>query len=51
MAYFDLDDVDMPGVLTISANVSGRHYHCDAEVFSLLERLRADLGGEIANDA
>ncbi|HWW00887.1 MAG TPA: hypothetical protein VNZ64_14420 [Candidatus Acidoferrum sp.] len=51
MAYFDLDDVDVPGVLTISADISGRHYNCDAEVVSLLQRLRADLGGEIANDA
>ena len=51
MAYFDLDDVDVPGVLTILADISGRHYNCDAEVVSLLERLRADLGGEITNDA
>jgi hypothetical protein len=51
MACFDLDDVDAPGVLTISADISGRHYNCDAEVVSLLERLRADLGGEITNDA
>jgi len=51
MAYFELDDVDVPGVLTISADISGRHYNCDAEVVSLLERLRADLGGEITNDA
>ena len=51
VAYFDLDDVDVPGVLTISADISGRHYNCDAEVVSLLERLRADLGGEINNAA
>jgi hypothetical protein len=51
MAYFDLDDVDIPGVFTISADISGRYYNCDAEVVSLLERLRADLGGEITNDA
>lgn len=51
MAYFDLSDVDLPGVLTISADISGRHYNCDAEVVSLLQRLRADLGGEITNDA
>ena len=51
MAYFDLDDVDVPGVLTISADISGRHYNCDAEVVSLLQRLKADLGGEITNDA
>ena len=30
MAYFDLDDVGVPGVLTISADISGRHYNCDA---------------------
>ena len=35
----------VPGVLTISADISGRHYNCDAEVVLLLERLRADLGG------
>ncbi len=51
MAYFNLDDVDLPGVLTISADISGRHYHCDREVVSLLEKLRADLGGGITDDA
>ena len=51
MAYFDLEDVDQTGVLTISVDISGRHYNCDAEVVALLERLRADLGGEITNDA
>ena len=47
MAYFDFDDVSAPGVLAISADISGRHYNCDSEVLSLLERLRVDLGGEI----
>ena len=51
MAYFNLDDVSVPGVLAISADISGRHYSCDAEVcFSLLERARIDLGGEITSD-
>ena len=49
MAYFNLDDVDPPRVLTITADISGRHYNCDAEVFSLLEKLQADLGGEITS--
>jgi hypothetical protein len=51
MAYFDFDDVDQPGVLTISADISGRHYNCDAAVVSVLERLRDRVGGEITNDA
>jgi len=51
MAYFELNEIDVPGVLTISADISGRHYNYDAEILSLLERLRAALGGEITNDA
>ncbi len=47
MAYFNIDDVDQPGVLTVSADISGRHYNCDAEVVSVLESLRARVGGEI----
>lgn len=47
MAYFHVDDVEVPGVLTIYADISGHHYHCDAEIILLLEKLRADLGGEI----
>lgn len=50
MAYFHLDDVDEPGVLTVSADISGRHFNCVSEVVSLLEKLRMDLGGEISND-
>jgi hypothetical protein len=49
LAYINLDDVDAGGVLAISADISGRH-HCDAEVISLLERLRASLGGVITDD-
>lgn len=51
MAYFDIDDIDKPGVLTVSANISGRHYECDTEVVSVLERLRDRVGGEITSDA
>ncbi len=47
MAYFNLDDIDHPGVPTVSADISGRHYNCDAEVVSVLERLRARVGGHI----
>jgi hypothetical protein len=47
MAYFNIDDNDQPGVLTLSADISGRHYNCDAEVLSVLERLRAQVGGQI----
>lgn len=46
-----LDEVDQPGVLTVSADISGRHYNCDSEVVSVLERLRDRVGGEITNDA
>ena len=51
MAYFYLDNANTPGVLTVSADISGRHYNCDAEVVSVLEKLRTELGGEIRNDA
>jgi len=51
MAYFNIDDIDQTGVLTVSADISGRHYDCDAEVVSVLERLRDRVGGEIINDA
>jgi hypothetical protein len=47
MAYFNIDDVDQPGVLTVSADISGRHYNCDAEVVSVLESLRARVGGDV----
>jgi hypothetical protein len=51
MAYFEINDVDMPGVFTISADISGRHYNCDAEVVAFLRRLSAELGGEITKHA
>ena len=47
MAYFNVYDTDPPGVTTVSADISGRHYNCDAEVVSVLERLRAHVVGEI----
>jgi hypothetical protein len=47
MAYFNIDDKETPGSFTISADISGRHYNCDADVISVLERLRAGVGGEI----
>ena len=51
MAYFAIDDISQAGVLTVSADISGRHYNCDADVVSVLERLRECVGGEITNDA
>lgn len=51
MAYFNIDDIDQSHVLTVSADISGRHYNCDAAVVSVLERLRDRVGGEITNDA
>ncbi len=47
MAYFNIHDTDPPVVLTVSADISGRHYNCDAEVLSVLERVRASVGGQI----
>ena len=34
----------------IVADISGRHYNRDADVVSVLQKLKAQLGGEIAND-
>jgi hypothetical protein len=52
IAYFSLDESDSTtGLRTISADVSGRHYHRDADVLSVLHKLKTDLGGEITNDA
>jgi hypothetical protein len=54
IAYFQLDDLeepDMRGVLTISADISGRRFYCDAEVMAVLQRLKAELGGEITDDS
>ncbi len=51
VAYISLAEVDtVTGELSIQADVSGRHYRQDADVVSILERLRATLGGEITND-
>lgn len=50
IAYFSLDDREFPEVWAILADTSGRHYHRDPEVLSVLENLRSDLGGEIVGD-
>lgn len=53
MAYFDLvasdDDPDLK-VPYIRASISGRHYGCDAQVLSVLETLRIQIGGTIQDD-
>jgi hypothetical protein len=52
IAYFSLVECDTTtGVRTIQADVSGRHYNRDADVISILQKFKAELGGEIANDA
>jgi hypothetical protein len=48
VAYFNIDDMDPPGVLTVLADISGRHYNSDAEVVSVLEQVQAHVGGEIS---
>jgi hypothetical protein len=48
VAYFNIDDTDPPGALSVLADISGRHYNSDAEVVSVLEQLRAHVGGEIS---
>ena len=47
MTDFNVDDTDPPGVLTVSADISGRHHTGDAEVVAVLERLRAHVGGNL----
>ncbi len=53
MAYFDLvpedNDPDLKAPY-IRACISGRHYHCDAQVLSALEILQSQVGGLIKND-
>lgn len=53
MAYFDLVPADNDPDLKapyIRAGISGRHYHCDDQVLSVLEILRPQVGGLIKND-
>jgi hypothetical protein len=52
MAYFHVAEPDPPTAdQMIIADISGRHYNCDADVVAVLQKLKAELGGEIANDA
>jgi hypothetical protein len=52
MAYFSLVERDSTtGERTIQVDVSGRHFNRDADIISVLQRLREKLGGEITNDA
>jgi hypothetical protein len=51
VAYFHIDEIEHCGVLSVSADISGRHYNCDADIVSVVERLRTLVGGEISNDA
>jgi hypothetical protein len=52
MAYFYLAEPDGTiGERTIVADISGRHYNRDADVISVLQKLKEQLGGEITNDA
>jgi hypothetical protein len=52
MAYFYLAEPDgTTDERAIVADMSGRHYNRDADVVSVLQKLKAKLGGEITNDA
>ena len=52
IAYFSLVESDTTtGARTIQADVSGRHYNQDADVVSVLQKLKAEIGGEITNAA
>jgi hypothetical protein len=52
MAYFYVAEPDATTAdRTIVADVSGRHYNRDADVVAVFQKLKAELGGEIANDA
>lgn len=52
MAYFYVAEPDAttPDRMIV-ADISGRHYHRDADVVAVLQKLKVVLGGEIANDA
>ena len=52
MAYFYVAEPDATTAdRMVVADISGRHYNCDADVVAVLQKLKAELGGEIANDA
>jgi hypothetical protein len=52
IAYFSLVETDSTtGLRTITADMSGRHYNRDADVVAVLQKLKAELGGEITNAA
>jgi hypothetical protein len=50
MAYFRVEPPESThGRLMISVDVSGRHYHRDSDIMSILEKLREKLGGDITH--
>ncbi len=52
MAYFSLVESDSTtGERTIQVDVSGRHYNRDADIVSILQTLKQEVGGEITNDS
>jgi hypothetical protein len=53
MAYFYVAEPDgvLVRELTIAADISGRHYDRDADVVSVLQKLREELGGNIVKEA
>jgi hypothetical protein len=53
MAYLYLAEPDGGTIdkRTIVADISGRHYNCDKDVISVLQKLKERLGGQITNDA
>jgi hypothetical protein len=52
IAYFNVaPDLDGEPNLNIQADTSGRHFNEDAPVIGVLHRLRASVGGTVANDA
>jgi hypothetical protein len=51
-AYFSLVESDsVTGFHTIQVDLSGRHYNSDEDILSVLQKLKAELGGNITNDA
>ena len=52
MAYFYLAEPDgTTDERAIVADISGRHYNRDADIVLVLQKLKAQLGGEISNAA
>jgi hypothetical protein len=47
MAYINVEYFDEIGAFAVEVDISGRHYNCDAEVIALLEKLKAQVGGDI----